>query len=265
MPITRWLCSGCGGREVPLDHFNESECGLKVVHPDFANAVLQGERQHYARGARQVEPSTVLGCPRSTAIQATEDYALDPLRNNAMLTGTAWHLHMEEMSVDPQQTEVVVRGEIAGIAMIGKVDRLWKAMKAIFDWKHSSDFGKRKVENEGPRETHRAQLSLYTPLVKQSAGWEPERGFLLYHYTAGGMLQIEVPIMSLDEVLEHKPHGGEVTVLDNLRHAHMFKSGATKWQQLPLSGEKMMFGTKTMCDYCAVLPICKEQATGGAW
>jgi len=265
MPINKWKCSGCDGKDVDLDHFEKSECGLTVVHPDFANAVLQGERQHYARGLKQVEPSTVLGCPRSMAIQAAEDYPLDPLSNNAMLTGTAWHLHMEEMSVDPEQTEVVVRGMIAGVPMIGKVDRLDKARKAIFDWKHSSDWGKRKIENKGPKETHRAQLSIYAELTEQSAHWRPERGFLLYHYTSGGLLSYEVPLMSLDEVLEHKPHGGEVTVLDNLRHAHMFKSGAAKWQALPLSGEKMMFETKTMCDYCSVLPICKEQSTGGAW
>src|SRR5512137_1486392 len=92
MPIAQWICAACGGRVVPLTHFTDSPCGEKV-HPDYAAAILKDRADQYVKGAVRV--SHGLGCPRRAAIEEAVDFAVDPLEQNAMLTGTAWHAMVE--------------------------------------------------------------------------------------------------------------------------------------------------------------------------
>ena len=259
MPITQWICTGCGGREVALDHFALTPCGEKVVHPDYAAAVLASAN----KDRPGVHVSTILGCPRKAAIEATEPYSVDPMTMNAMETGTAWHAHMEKSSVSPKDCEVQLDGFVAGIRITGKTDRL-EPPTTVCDWKHGGDFSK-KYAKEGPKETHQAQLSLYAELCSQTLGWRPTIGRIWHHFSGqdkDAMFPSEFPIWALEKVLAFRPGGGTYTVLQLLQQANGYFSGHLSWETLPLAGETHMYGQKTACNYCGVFGICKTQATG---
>ena len=254
MPLSGWICPGCH-REVPLpshkppvanDHF-EGPCG-EIVHSDYANAVMKG-RQGHEKDVGQVRVSNLIGCPRSYAIQQSENYYTDPLSGNSAETGTAWHSHMETNSVDPSNTEVEVSGTLIGIKVAGKVDRIRNGM--IEDWKHQNDFAKKYLKE--PKPIHVAQVSLYAELVAQSKGWRPTHGIIWNHFTTG-MVPMKFPIMALGDVLAMVIGSG--TVLDNLQEMAKFAASKIKWAEMRMVGEKIEYGQKTACDYCPVRGIC---------
>lgn len=257
MPITAWLCPRCN-REVPLDHFATSECGQTTCHPDMANAILKGRSEHYAQGV--VEVSHALGCVRNYAIQHSEPYSVDPLSMNALETGNAWHSHMERGSADPSNTEVQLKGVIAGVTVVGKTDRL-RPPDLIEDHKHKSDFSAKYVKDEADL-THMAQLSIYAELCQQQLGWTPKHGIIWYHFSMAGekgIIPKRFRIMPIEAVLELKPHDGQYTVGELLVMAqHVFGEGG-RWQDLPLAGTTMMFGQRDMCAYCGVRSVCLTQ------
>jgi hypothetical protein len=249
-------------RTVPLDHFEKTDCGRKI-HPDYANAVLRSRREHYAQGV--VEVSHALGCPRSYAIQNAEDYAVDPLSLNSMETGTAWHHWMQRASVDPEMTEVELDGEIDGVRIVGKCDRLRQDQTptAIEDWKHSNDFRAKYLKSEGVPLTYQVQLSLYAELCEQNFGWRPEIGRIWFHTTGGdGLMPKEVTLFSVEEALVIRPTNGTLTVRELLHQADDHFAKGRPWQKLTLAGESMMFGQKNMCSYCQVRDLCWTQSRG---
>lgn len=260
MPITAWICNvECGGREVSLDHFQKTDCGLRV-HPDYANAVLNSRNGHYVRGV--VEVSMGLGCPRSSAIQQAKSYACDPLSQNAPETGTAWHAHMEANSVDRENCEVRLTGAIEGIQITGKTDRLHPERGIILDWKHQNDWAA-KWNAEKAKPEHRVQVSVYGELARQTRGVEFTTGVVLYHYSQGGKKAVQAHSFSLlpvAEALGHRPYSGEYSVRELYKQAEEHFVGGRSWQELPLAGESMRFGDNTACDYCAVRELCFTQA-----
>jgi hypothetical protein len=262
MPITAWICKPCGGREVPLDHFETTDCGLKI-HPDFAAAVLYSERSHYRFGQRAIGITDTLGCPRAAAIKHEVDYAVDPLTLNAPLTGTAWHAYMEEVASD-NNVEVEVGGTIAGDGIITSVDRLRPALGLIEDWKNTNDFAVKYVK-EKPKDEAVAQLAIGGELMQQTLGWRPTRGMVWYHNAASPGLTPHMvdPLPSLDWALAMRPHEGTATVRDSLVWMGRWKRQEVKWEDMPLTGESFVYGGgKTGCDYCPVQRVCWTQAKG---
>src|SRR5262245_37125944 len=110
MPIAGWICAGCSGRRVDLNHFETTQCGATVCHPDYIAAVLASNW----KPRPGIHVSSGLGCPRSTAIEQSEQYYVNPLDLNAMETGTAWHAHVEKHTTEPANAEVEVKGIIDG-------------------------------------------------------------------------------------------------------------------------------------------------------
>ncbi len=260
MPITGWICPSCA-REAPLSHFESEPCRF-VVHPDYANAVLNDRESHQGRTVPSV--TQALGCPRSTKIQDSESFSVDPLSLNAPLTGTAWHAAMERAAPDQAGvSEVDLSGVINGIALTGTADRLDEPLLLIEDWKHKSDFGLKYVKKDGAAIEHWLQLSLYAELCEQTLGWRPTKGYIWYHSSVSGkdaMIPIFVKLFSLEETLAAKPHNGKFTVAELLIQA---AKPAAMWASLPLAGESQMFGKdKNMCSYCSVKSICWTQAKG---
>jgi hypothetical protein len=263
MPIVRWICRECGGREVPLSHFSDSPCGERV-HPDFASAILRDREGQYVSGAVRV--SHGLGCPRKAAIEEAVDFAVDPLELNAMLTGTAWHAFVE--AAGPQDmVEVEVGGTIHSVRLNGKMDRLRHLSDgqwAIEDWKHVNDFGVKYIK-EGPKKEHVVQTSIYAELVEQSGRPRPTVGLIWYHSSQGGAAALtphKFQLLPLHEALDHRPYECEFTVLELLKQAASHYEDGLRWDELPLAGRSITFGGKNACGYCSVRSICDEADKG---
>lgn len=262
MPITGWNCSVCKRNDLPLDHYATTECGLSVP-ADYCEAIVAAGREHHERG---VVVTNLLGCPRSAAIEADENLSVDPLDYNARNTGKAWHSFLEKATVDPDNTEVRVKGVIDGVAIRGKIDRLIPQFKVICDHKHRSDWAAKY--DTGAKPEHIAQLSLYAELCEQSKGWRPERAIVWYHYSQGGskaFKPIKAELLTLEATLAVRPYGGKFTVRELLQQAHRFFGGEVTWEQLPLAGESQMFGTKEACQWCSVRSICWTAERGAPW
>jgi len=263
MPISRWICNGCGGREVPLSHFSDTACG-ELVHPDYAAAILKDRSEQYISHAVRV--SHGLGCPRRAAIEESVDFAVDPLSQNAMLTGTAWHALVEAAGPNAL-VEVEVEGVVADVKVRGKMDRLRKLHNgdwAVEDWKHVGEFGLKYVK-PGPKPEHIVQTSIYAELVAQVNRPRPTVGLIWYHSSSGGkdaMVPHKFPLMPLHEAVNHRPYDCDFTVGELLRQAASHYENGVKWEELPLAGASIKFGAKTGCDYCGVRSICKEAEVG---
>lgn len=286
MPIKSLICRGCGGREVPLDHFHETRCGETVCSPRYVNAVLAHEREHYSAAQEEPTVTTILSCPRSWRIRKTENYPVDPTSVNAALTGTAYHESLSRHSAPGTVVERPVSGTIRGVRLTGRPDCLTPAKRLIEDDKHKSDWSEKQVRAEGAAPEHIAQLVLYAELTEQTERWRPERGIIWYHWsTNGGLLPIEIlyaqiceiPLPDTDQTmcvgksisqlpplkwaLEFKPHGGQYTVAELLEQTR-----ETDWRRMPLAGESQLFGgKKSMCEYCPVKNICFTEAKGVAF
>jgi len=265
MPIAKFLCPGCGGREVELDHFEKSECGITHVHPDYARALLNDRDNQYVSGAVRV--TNGLGCPRRAAIEEHENFAINPLDANAMLTGTAIH-SMMEAGGEPGLVEVELAGEVDGVRINGKCDRLRPVngdRVLIEDWKHVNDFAVRYLLQDGPKPEHRVQLSIYRELAAQSFKPVPTEGRIWYHSSTGGknaLIPMKVELLPIREALDHHPYGCEFTVSELYQQAHDGITGIRDWRELPLAGQSQSFGAKSACSYCSVYNVCSEADTG---
>lgn len=259
--ITGWLCPGCNGRSVPLDHFEKASCGRTHVHPHYANAVLAKERDHYSRGSKIVSVTQGLGCPRKSAILESVDISVNPMDMNASITGTAFHALMESAPHYAEAAvEVHVSGVLDGIPVQGRPDVYWPAKQLIEDFKHSNDFMEKYRQEAKP--DHIVQQSLYAELIEQSGKPRPVDGIVWYHYTAHGLKPKAFKVLPLREALDFKPHGSPLSVINLLRAMHNFYRGVTKWQDLAMAGEDMAFGSKTACDYCEARSVCWTEAKG---
>ena len=257
MPIVRWICRECGGREVPLSHFSDSQCG-EHVHPDFTAAILRDREGQYVSGAVRV--SHGLGCPRKAAIEEAVDFAVDPLELNAMLTGTAWHAFVE--AAGPQDmVEVEVGGTIHGVRLNGKMDRLrllHDGQWAIEDHKNISDFGAKYIA-DAPKREHVIQTSIYAELCEQSGRPRPTVGIIWYHTSQSGKAALtphKFDLLPLHEALAHHPYGCDFTVLELLKQASAHYEDGVRWDEMLLAGQSIMFGAKNACNYCAVRSEC---------
>jgi len=261
MPVASWKCGVCHQPSVPLDHYAVTNCGL-AVHPDYVAAVLADQQDNFPDG--KVRVSAAASCPRSAAIMATEDVAVDPLASNAMLTGTGWHHLMAKHTIDPALCEVEVTGIIDGIPMVGHIDRLlrYNGALVIADWKHTNDFSRKYLKDVAKPE-HIVQTSLYAELYSQQHGERPLRGVNWYHFTSSApFAPMWYDLWALEKCLAHKPYGCEFTVRQILHQAADFAAGRTKWADLPLTGSGFDFGGKSGCHYCSVFDTCQTQATG---
>ena len=263
MPIARWICPGCGGREVALSHFAETSCGERV-HPDYAAAILADRAEQYVSGAVRV--SHGLGCPRRAAIEESEGYSVDPLEVNSMITGTAWHAFVERAG-PKEWCEVEVSGKLANVSVNGKMDRMRQLSDgtwAIEDWKHINDFSVKYI-NGAPKKEHMIQTSLYAELAEQCGHQRPTVGIIWYHSSQSGKAALtphKFPLMSAEDALAHCPYDCDYTVAELLQQADAHYKDGLRWQEMPLAGKSIKFGTKTGCDYCSVRSICREAETG---
>lgn len=260
MPITAWNCPECK-RTVPLDHYESGGACSLVVHPDYTAAVLADRLKQ----ADKPWPSVTmgLGCVRAQAIQRDEDVAIDPLEVNAMLTGTAWHALMDGRTADH---EVVVSGQLGGLAVSGQIDRIRRLADGrlvVEDWKHANDFSRKYATTAKPE--HVVQVSLYAELYGQTFGEKPTTGIIWQHYTSSpGLVPRAVELWPVERCLAHRPYESEWTVGELLRMADEYANECAppKWADLPLVGQSIKFGTKTACDYCAVRAVCTTAALG---
>lgn len=260
MPITKWYCQTCKA-EVPIDHYATSVCGETLVHPDYAAAIIGDRDSQHIKGAVRVTHG--LGCPRRAVIEHVEDYAVDPLEMNAMLTGTAWHAMMERFG-DEQGCEVSVGGNLAGVSVAGRADRIrdMQGGVAVEDHKHVND--PKYVKKDGVKPEHVAQLSIYAELAEQSGRNRPTRGIIWHHTSKSGadaLIPIKVELMPVNDVLEFRPHQGDYTVAELYQQADDgFRT--LNWRAMPMAGASMSLGAHTMCNYCSVRGICKTAETG---
>lgn len=252
MPIIGWACPICRNPRAPLDHYEASDCGGRI-HSDYAAAVLADNRKDRAEG---VHVTTVLNCPRKSAIEQQADVYVDPLAYNSMIGGTGWHKLMEASSNRPELCEVEVAGVVDGVRLVGTIDRLHPPT-AISDWKTTSEWaekwlGKPKDEGGGMKAEHLAQMSLYAELVEQSQGWRPLHGVVWYR-THKTILPFAERLWTLEQTLDFRPLSGDLTVAQLLNEA----ASADNWQEMELAGQSMKYGAaKTACDYCSVREIC---------
>lgn len=239
MPITGWICRGCSGRVVPLDHFATSRCGATVCHPDFAAAILR-DRERQVSGAVRVTHG--LGCVRKAAIEQSVGFAADPLSFMPVMSGQAWDQLLSTEAGAAGQVEV--SGEIEGVRVVGHIDKV--APDAIEDHKRVGFLPKDKQ----PDLEYIAQVSVYGHFTERTKG-------RLWYATHFDLLPIEFDLWPLEQVLEFKPYGGELTVRENYRLADDYFSGRVNWQELPLAGQRMAFKSgKSPCDYCSVREEC---------
>lgn len=264
MPVTKWICP-THGREVDLDHFNF----CSGTHPDYAAAVLADRAKQAERVGVRV--SLASSCPRKYAIMATEDVAIDPLSNLTAMKGTAWHAMLEKSSSPAEEglgNEIAVTGEIAGIPISGRIDRVryFDGKLTIEDFKTGKDaravfirggksYGKQIAGNGAPIE-YKIQLSLYCALYEQQFGKKPDAAAIWWWFSAESWCE-PIKIMTVEECLLHHPYDSEFTVGDILAQAQLVADGAVRWQVLPLVGKTFKFGPKfTGCDYCEVRDKC---------
>jgi hypothetical protein len=261
MPIVGFYCQKCRVN-VPVTHFED---GCTYVHPDFAAAVVADSRKDRQPG---IHVTSIIGCPRKSAIEQVVDVYVDPLGYNAILGGTGWHKLMEDSSTRPELCEVEVRGTVGGIPLVGRVDRLHPPT-AISDWKVTSEWAEKwlmkpKAEGGGMKTEHLAQLSIYAELVEQTLGWRPVHGIVWYR-THKTMLHFPEELWPLGQVLEFHPLDGDYSVGELLGQAAWSADCGTTmecWAELPLAGESMKYGNKTACDYCSVREVCWQQSKG---
>lgn len=246
MPITAWICKGCNNRVVPLDHFATTRCGETVCHPDYAAAVL-ADRVSQPVGAVRV--TNGLGCPRRAAIEASEDYAADPLDFMPMMGGTAWDRMLSAHAGAMGQVEV--SGVVDGIPIVGHIDRLTD--DAIEDHKRVGFLPKDK----SPDPEYVAQTSMYGHFTGRKIG-------RLWYATHFDMVPMQFDLWPLERTLEFRPYGSaDYTTLDLYRQTASVLTGKAKWQELPLAGQGMRFKSgKSPCDYCSVREICCTASMG---
>ncbi len=247
MPIVGFYCQKCRAN-VALDHYNSCD----HVHPDFAAAVIADSQKVRAGG---LHVTSIIGCPRKTAIESTVDVHVDPLGYNSILGGTAWHKLMETAGNNPDLCEVEVRGVVNGVELVGVVDRLHPPT-AISDWKVTSEWAEKWLnkpvaEGGGMKPEHLAQMSLYGELVEQSLGWRPSHGVVWYR-THKTMLHFAEKLWPLDVTLDFHPLTGNYSVAELIEQA----TDSGIWQVMPMAGQTMNYGSKLACDYCSVRETC---------
>jgi hypothetical protein len=230
---------------VPLDHFATSRCGATVCHPDFAAAILR-DRARQVQGVVRVTHG--LDCVRMAAIEQAVEFAADPLTYMSAMSGQAWDALLAAEAGAAGQVEVT--GEIDGVRVVGHIDRI--AADAIEDHKRVGFLPKDKQ----PDDEYVAQLSVYGHFKSRRLG-------RLWYATHFDLLPVEFDLWPIEQVLEFKPRGGELTVRENYHLADDYFAGRIGWQQLPLTGQRMTFKSgKSLCDYCSVRSDCTVAAMG---
>lgn len=277
MPIIGWDCPACK-RKVPLDHYDYTICGL-TIHPDYANSILHLNDDRYVTDT--VTVTSGLGCPRSRAIEESDEIYANPFDYNSLLIGTAWD-RLVSKHAPPDLTKVHLRGKIAGLEVQGEVDRVRRCYGStpnsylvIEDWKHTNNYQHKYLSKDGAKPEYIVQTSIYAELFAQQFGERPTHGAIWYHFSGANkssqpvLLPFVYLLKPIDECLAFKPYNGAFTVEELYRQSERYykwKTGQagirTEWYELPLVGETMSFGAASFCDYCAVRAKCFEQAKG---
>lgn len=260
MPIKGWSCPHCSDKRAALDHYETTDCGLKI-HPAYAAAILHDEATN-THGS-ELSVTNGLSCPRSRAIEGQAEVYVNPVDYNALLIGRGWD------TIIAQGGKVQLRGKIAGLEITGELDNIRRlgGRLIISDWKHSNNFRQKWIKQEGgPSMEYKIQTSVYAELYAQMNGERPTHGEVVYHFSGAGKPDMLLPylydIIPLKECLAFKPYGGQYTVLDLYQQAAPIYTGHKRWTDLPLVGKTMAFGSKEFCDYCQVREACFTQATG---
>lgn len=272
MPIVGFNCPVCK-RRAPLDHYRTTICGMSI-HPDYAEAVVHNNDDYY--GVDLTTVTSGLGCPRSRAIEAQADIYINPVDYNALLIGDAWDRQMERFA-PPMDTKVAVAGVLAGVQVSGEIDRVrevtldsGESYLCIEDHKHGNNFAQKFAKKEGVKLEHKLQLSIYGYLYSKMFKVAPTHGVIWNHYSGAPagkaveyyILPFTFLLMDITSCLNVKPHNGQYTVAELLQQTAKRVDGDVTWQQLPLVGETMSFGSTSYCDYCQVRETCFTQAKG---
>ena len=245
---------------MPLDHFSTTKCG-EIVQQDYVSAVLADDRRQAEYGTA-IRVTDGLGCPRKRVIGLKENLSINPLDYNSPLTGTAWHEKLQAHSDQPEHCEVEVGGTIAGVDVVGHIDRVrfFDGSVTLQDAKHTNDYSFKYIKADGPKPEHVCQLSIYAELYYQTFDVKPVSGTIWYHATVGGFLPQWVAFWPIEQCLIFKPYGGQYCYLDLLLQVSGGLAG--DWRNLPLAGESQTFGSKSACDYCSVRDVCWTAARG---
>lgn len=266
MPLVGFTCPICK-KQVPLDHYAQNgPCSLRI-HPDYVAAVVKDRKEQEKKTGVRVTMG--LGCPRKYAIVAQEDTYPDPLAFNSPLGGTGWHALMDQGNDGKGiGCEIEVSGELVGVPLTGQIDRVREAngQLRVEDWKTGSDFRIRylKPSNQNPKASgpveYRIQVSLYAELYRQQFSRKPDVGAINWRFSSDMWVE-EFELITLESCLNHQPNECGYTVAQLLHQAAAVQADKS-WRELPLVGETIKFGTKSGCDYCDVVDICKTAARG---
>lgn len=278
MTIAGWACPNCHQR-VPLNHYATTKCGL-AIHPAYAAAVLYDDAND--PHGKEMSVTDGLGCPRLRAIEnQAEDLYVNPLDYNAMLLGSAWDAVVgmpddfgDGDIAEPEdpllyRAKIQLRGTIAGMKVTGELDNVRRLddMLILSDWKHSNNFRAKWIKQEGgPSIEYKIQTSIYAELYRQMYDETPTHGEVVYHFSGSGkdvLVPYQYPIMPIEECLAYRPYSGtEYTVEQLYRMAQPIYTEVpdgrpgVRWQELPLVGVTMSFGSKSFCDYCQAKDLC---------
>lgn len=288
--IIGWQCPYCN-RQVPLDHYATTDCGLRI-HPAYTAAILYDEATDPHGKAMSVTDG--LGCPRHAAIEQQEGVYVNPLDYNALLTGRGWDLVVGNPAlpsphpVGAFKTKLALHGTIAGMEITGEADNIRRLGDRLIlsDWKNSNNLRAFWIAKEGgPSAEYKIQTSVYAELYRQMYGEMPTDGEVVHHFSGAGaaytggelkskfssppLMAFQYPVIPIEECLAFKPYSGQYTVEELYRQAQTIygpvpedQLAAKRWEELPLVGQTMSFGSRDYCSYCEVKDVCFSAARG---
>jgi hypothetical protein len=279
-------------QQVPWDHFDHciSVRGRAAFPPWLGRFAEQKALNDVRHAGHQVTTTRLTGCPREVFIQSKFDYWVVPTRRVAMDRGTALH----SVAADSFNPEVwytegndKMRMNMQARFFVGTpyeieldllADAIRRDLTEIVDLKFPKDWSLRwrKGDKGWAKDEHRIQLNLIRLALAQQE-WAIKDGYdkdevrlTIWDHAIGdgdegpepmvadphGGL-IKVPYLEEEDILRHRPWGGQWTVGDVITVYKAIEDavaeGGTDEEvaaAIPLVGEGMFNGKKCekMCD-----------------
>ena len=187
----------------------------------------------------KITATRLLACPMQTAIEGLLSVIEVDLRHfNSMTWGSAVHAFCEKYAPPGsyvetqfprpgQPTPVLFAGTDAEIAVAGKADYISPDVALLIDYKCTSE-ASLSFKMRGPDGDLCVQFSVYVRIIEQSIEDAKIKRCQVWHgglITAGGRecrvckrgglppwVSFDVPTLTDEEILAHKPGGGDTTV-----------------------------------------------------
>lgn len=303
MPLKGFICP-ISRQKVGFDHFDTCTDGRnkRAAFPPWqARYIALGAIEDVRHSTFDLTATRCLSCPRKDLIAVTQDYYIDPNKRGAMVRGTALHevaarnldpavWYNEETGpfglacpgyLFPQLVAELGTDELgivtaAGVRLSAKLDAVRKDWTEIVNWKFPKDWSVQFRPKTGiAKDDAVAQVNIERLLLAQQQ-WAIDGGYsmstvnmTIWDHALGrdeGPTALMVPHATEEEILAHKPGGGEWTVADIVstrvklqREYEKVKGDPLAVERLcadaPCCGKGKMFGGKAHSDYCDVNTI----------